>query len=96
MICRRWAPLFVFLALVSTTSSAGLVGGPFHITNSTVDGGGGRSTGGQFIVTGTIGQPDAGVQSLSGGAFQLTGGFWANGNAVPPDEMLFKDGFEGP
>ena len=39
-----------------------------------IDGGGGLSTGGVFSVTGTIGQPDAGV--MSGGNFTLQGGFW--------------------
>ncbi len=41
---------------------------------STIDGGGGTSTGGVFTVSGTIGQPDAG--SMSGGNFSLDGGFW--------------------
>jgi hypothetical protein len=35
----------------------------------TVDGGGGQSTGSVFTVTGTIGQPDAGV--MTGGNFPL-------------------------
>ncbi len=41
----------------------------------TIDGGGGTSTGGVYSVSGTIGQPDAGV--MSGGNFTLQGGFWA-------------------
>ena len=41
---------------------------------STVDGGGGASTGGVYAVSGTIGQPDAGA--MSGGNFTLQGGFW--------------------
>ena len=40
----------------------------------TVDGGGGTSTGGGYTLSGTIGQPDAGV--LSGGTYSLRGGFW--------------------
>jgi hypothetical protein len=53
---------------------------PIHAQNysinwSTVDGGGGMSTGGGFTVTGTIGQPDAG-QMMSGGDYTLQGGFW--------------------
>jgi hypothetical protein len=40
----------------------------------TIDGGGGTSTGGVFSVSGTIGQPDAGV--MSGGTYSLVGGFW--------------------
>src|SRR6266568_4548377 len=39
-----------------------------------IDGGGGTSTNGQFALSGTIGQPDAG--HMSGGTFTLDGGFW--------------------
>jgi hypothetical protein len=51
----------------------------YSIDWSTVDGGGGTSTGGPMIgtnysVSGTIGQPDAGT--MSGGNFTLEGGFW--------------------
>ena len=42
----------------------------------TIDGGGEMaSSGGDFEVSGTIGQPDAGV--MSGGDFEVVGGFWA-------------------
>ena len=48
----------------------------YSIAWSTIDGGGGTSTGGVFTVSGTIGQPDAGGP-MTGGNFSLTGGFWA-------------------
>ena len=56
--------------------SVGLaVADDFEISRSTVDGGGVmRSTGGDFELSGTIGQPDAGT--MSGEGFDLTGGFW--------------------
>jgi hypothetical protein len=42
----------------------------------TVDGGGDMwTTGGNFTLSGTIGQPDAGVV-MTGGNFSLAGGFW--------------------
>jgi len=41
-----------------------------------ISGGGGTSTGGVYQVTGTIGQPDAGV-AMTGGNYSLTGGFWS-------------------
>jgi hypothetical protein len=41
---------------------------------STIDGGGGASTGGVYSVTGTFGQPDAG--KISGDNYTLSGGFW--------------------
>lgn len=40
----------------------------------TIDGGGGASSGGNYTLSGTIGQPDAGT--LSGGTLSLQGGFW--------------------
>ncbi len=59
----------LLLALTVLTAQA-----QFSIDWSTIDGGGGTSTGGVFTVTGTIGQPDAGT--MSGGNFTLVGGFW--------------------
>lgn len=41
----------------------------------TVDGGGGRSQGGAYTLSGTAGQPDA--VTSSGGAYTLRGGFWS-------------------
>ena len=48
--------------------------GQYSIDWSTVDGGGGASTGGVYSASGTVGQPDAG--KLSGGNYALEGGFW--------------------
>jgi hypothetical protein len=50
--------------------------GQYSIDWSTIDGGGGTSTGSVYSVTGTIGQHDAGGP-MTGGNFSLTGGFWA-------------------
>jgi hypothetical protein len=41
----------------------------------TIDGGGGTSSGGDYSLSGTIGQPDAG--GMSGGDYDLSGGFWS-------------------
>jgi hypothetical protein len=46
----------------------------YSVDWSTIDGGGGTSTGGVYSVSGTIGQPDAGT--MSGGQYSLAGGFW--------------------
>jgi hypothetical protein len=54
--------------------------GQYSIDWSTVDGGGGTSTGGVYSVSGTIGQPDAG--KMSGGPFTLEGGFWGIVGAI--------------
>ena len=54
----------------------------YSIDWSTIDGGGGTSTGGVYSVTGTIGQPDAGP-TMSGGNYSIDGGFWGLIAAVP-------------
>jgi hypothetical protein len=41
-----------------------------------ISGGGGTSSGGNFSVSGTIGQHDAG-NALTGGNFSLTSGYWS-------------------
>jgi hypothetical protein len=64
----KLAPLL--LALVVSASQAQ----NFSVNWSTLDGGGGTSTGGVYTVSGTIGQPDAG--GMSGGTYTLEGGFW--------------------
>jgi len=49
----------------------------------TIDGGGATfSSGGGFRIGATIGQPDAGV--LTGGEFELVGGFWAAATLAAP------------
>jgi hypothetical protein len=48
-----------------------------------IAGGGGTSSGGQYSVSGTIGQPDAGA-AMTGGNYSLTGGFWSLISVVGP------------
>ncbi len=72
------------LALITCATTAVVLAVPpeFEITRSSIDGGGVmRSTGGGFELSGTIGQPDAGV--LEGGDFVLTGGLWFE---LPPTD----------
>lgn len=65
-------------------------GGEFELTRSTIDAGGGSSSGSLFELNGTIAQPEANPQSSSGGEFVVAGGFWANAS-----DVLFADSFEG-
>lgn len=69
--------VLTFLALGAAASMANAQ--DFSISWYTIDGGGGTSTGGDFSLSGTIGQPDAGGPMI-GGDFTVTGGYWA-GNA---------------
>ena len=67
------------VALVTST-----VAQDFDVTWYTIDGGGEMfCNGGNFELSGTIGQPDAGA--MTGGEFELVGGFWAiTGGDSPP------------
>jgi hypothetical protein len=64
----------LLVAGVAWASSAG-----YDLTWWTVDGGGATSSGGGYTLSGTAGQPDAGL--LTGGEYTLGGGF-AGGGAV--------------
>lgn len=57
------------------------VQGQFSIGWFKIAGGGGTSTGGVYSISGTIGQHDAGP-TLTNGQFSVTGGFWAQPQAV--------------
>ena len=55
----------------------------------TIDGGGRmRDSGGDFELSGTIGQHDASATVLTGGGFELTGGFWAAVQRESPDHPV--------
>src|SRR5438876_1482508 len=82
--------LLVSLLAVMTLSQSG---GSFVIQKSVIAGGGDRSSGGTFIVDGTIGQNLAGVQS-TGGTFDLRSGFWGGGGATTPQHRTLFD-FDG-
>jgi hypothetical protein len=53
------------------------VSADYRIVWSTIDGGGGVSSGGQYVLIGTIGQPDTGYSE--GGGYEMLGGFWPGG-----------------
>lgn len=71
----------LFVIVVALAAFCSTARAQFSIDWFTVDGGGGTSIGGTFELSGTIGQPDAGVE-MTGGTFSLTGGYWA-GAGVP-------------
>ena len=64
-----------YATLVLCLAAASVLGQEFDLSWHSIDGGGVmRSSGGEFELSGTIGQPDAGF--LAGGNFELSGGFW--------------------
>jgi hypothetical protein len=64
------------VAQTGGAASTSLNGG-YDLTWSTIDGGGYTfSTGGDYTLGGTVGQPDAGA--VTGGVYTLLGGFWGS------------------
>ena len=66
--------LVLAFAVVVVAGAADPALAQLTLNRFTVDGGGGRSSAGPYALTGTIGQPDAGV--LSASPLTLGGGFW--------------------
>jgi hypothetical protein len=71
----RTQPSKVGLAVALLALSASVALAQHSIDWSTIDGGGGTSTGGVYSVTGTSGQPDA-AGPLTNGPYSIVGGFW--------------------
>lgn len=75
-------------AMIAAAGGLALAGGPaFEVDTWTIDGGGGRSVGGNFEVVGTVGQFDA-SQQLTGGNLEVVGGFW--GASSCPTDLDFN------
>lgn len=81
-------------AMARTTQST--QGGSYSIEQYSIDGGSGQSNGGSYVISGSVGQPDADpLGPASGGSYSLTGGIWP-GTPAPaalPDPV-FANGFE--
>ena len=81
MVIRKTTLVFVTLGVLSASTAFAQTGGGYDLTWSTIDGGGATSIGGAFSLSGTIGQPDAQTPPvMTGGTFELTGGFWPVAN----------------
>jgi hypothetical protein len=66
----------VLLLSLLTASGGPIFAQQYSIAWFKVAGGGGTSSNAQYIVNGTIGQPDASV-AMTGGSYSVTGGFWS-------------------
>jgi hypothetical protein len=62
------------LGVLSLATALSASAQTYSIDWYTIDGGGGTSSGGPYTLSGTIGQPDAGLHT--GGGYTLVGGFW--------------------
>jgi len=79
---KKVVVIFVLFGLLLSTSSASAQsGGPYELTWTSVDAGGGTMSGGMYGLVSTIGQPD--TSPMSGGDYSLQGGFWHSSCAPP-------------
>ncbi len=78
----------IFLSIIVLLSLTVTGFSDYKISWYSIDGGGGRSSGGQYVLTGTIGQPDASYSSSSN--YQFLGGFWPGGPVcfVDTDDLI--------
>ena len=58
----------------------------FDLSWWTVDGGGGSSEGGDYALSGSIGQPDT-SPLMSGGDFTIVGGYWGGGALLAQNQL---------
>lgn len=80
----RKHPYDFLVALTILAALASRASAEFAVDWWTIDGGGAMWTvGGNYELSGTIGQPDAGV-AMTGGTFALVGGFWAGAASTAP------------
>lgn len=79
------------LLTFAATCCGSLQAQALNSTWRTVDAGGGVSAAGIYALSGTIGQPDAGVP-LVVGPYRLDGGFWRAAVALR-NRLIFADGF---
>jgi hypothetical protein len=83
VLLTAMAALLLVLSVAEGLTGMALAqtGAPYDLTWSTVGGGGETfSTGGDYILGGTIGQPD--TEFMQGGDYTLAGGFWGGGAAA--------------
>ena len=80
--------LIACLLLLAAVPVLAQSGAGYDLSWNTVNGGGGTfSTGGDYSLGGTTGQPDAGL--LSGEGYTLAGGFWPGGAVAPSKYGIF-------
>lgn len=80
---RSWIFGFLMALIILPALAADA---PAQVEWRTVDGGGGVSAGGGYRISGTVGQPDAGL--LIGGGYQLNSGFWLPAKAEPTTAIV--------
>src|SRR5436190_22941902 len=80
-----------FILMAGLGSAQAQSGGTFNLGWHTLNSAGGLSSGGNFGLDGTVGQPEASPASVGGG-YALTGGFWTGDTEVGPPLFIARSG----
>lgn len=80
---RPWVLLAMPALLLVVSTALAQSGGSYDLSWNTIDGGGGTSSGGSYVLNGTAGQPDASALT-GGGSYALIGGFWGEVISTSP------------
>jgi hypothetical protein len=87
---RCLVAIIIMLALLTFAHSQ--TGGVYDLSHNTISGGGGsQSSGGAFVLDGTVGQGIAGTSSTSS-RFDVHGGFWIPGILAPTAATVSIEG----
>ncbi|HET6445043.1 MAG TPA: hypothetical protein VFI27_10740 [candidate division Zixibacteria bacterium] len=86
---RRKIPIIILVMtflLLSAVIVYGFTNNGYQLSWWSVDGGGGVSTGDDYLLQGTVGQHDAG--DLQGGSYSLAGGYWQPPEREPDQQKV--------
>jgi hypothetical protein len=83
--------LSIVVVFLFAISAGGQTGGGFNLEQNVIGNGGWKSTGGVFIVLGTMGQSNAG-STAAGGIFHLIDGLWATENQTASSPFASVNG----
>jgi hypothetical protein len=86
---RRKIPIIILVMtflLLSAVIVYGFTNNGYQLSWWSVDGGGGVSTGDDYLLQGTVGQHDAG--DLQGGSYSLAGGYWQPPEREPVQQKV--------
>lgn len=78
----------ILTGLIVSSMGTAQTGGDYDIQKSVIASGGGNSEGGDFTLTGTVGQVDS-SNPIIGGNYTLSGGFWTDSKIVVNDDLNF-------
>lgn len=89
---RKFLLILTLLPPAMVLAQAPPSGGPYRLPKHVIASGGATASASGWSLTGTVGQ--SAVQVVTGGAYELFGGFHGPAIASESSDLIFRDGFE--